>query len=47
MLIRFGFEIVINAPTPVPLILALSPHPSVAGRILGANRILTEPKMPV
>ncbi|SCY54131.1 transglutaminase-like domain-containing protein [Paracoccus tibetensis] len=47
MLIRFGFEIGINAPTPVPLILALSPHSSVPGRILGANKILTEPAMPV
>ena len=47
MLIRFGFEIAISAPNPVPLILALSPHPSVAGRILGANKVLTEPQMPV
>jgi hypothetical protein len=47
MLVRFGFEIVISTPGPLPLILALSPHPSVPGRILGANKILTEPAVPV
>ena len=47
MLVRFGFEIVISTPGPLPLILALSPHPSVPGRILGANKILTEPSVPV
>ncbi|MFD2815843.1 hypothetical protein ACFSYD_18055 [Paracoccus aerius] len=47
MLVRFGFEIVISTPGPVPLILALSPHPSVAGRILGANKIMTEPSVPI
>ena len=47
MLVRFGFEIVISTPGPLPLILALSPHSSVTGRILGANKILTEPSVSV
>lgn len=47
MLIRFGFEISLSAPTALPLILALSPHPSVDGRITGPNRILTDPQLPI
>lgn len=37
MFIRFGFEIAIESPGPIPMILALSPHPSVSGRIIGSS----------
>ena len=36
MLIRFGFEIALESPAPTPFILALSPHPTVDGRIAGS-----------
>ena len=36
MFIRFGFEIAIESAQSVPLILALSPHPSLPGRIVGS-----------
>jgi len=42
MFIRFGFEIAIESPAPTPLILALSPHPTVPGRIVG-SAIRVEP----
>jgi hypothetical protein len=42
MFIRFGFEIVIECVQPTPLILALSPHPTVSGRIMGSS-ISVEP----
>lgn len=42
MFIRFGFEIAIESPQPTPLILALSPHPTLTGRIVG-SAIRVEP----
>jgi transglutaminase-like putative cysteine protease len=42
MFIRFGFEIAIESPSPTPLILGLSPHPTVVGRIIGSS-IRVEP----
>jgi transglutaminase-like putative cysteine protease len=36
MFIRFGFEIALESPAPTPFILALSPHPTVEGRIVGS-----------
>ena len=36
MFIRFGFEISLESPAATPLILALSPHPTLAGRIVGS-----------
>jgi hypothetical protein len=42
MFIRFGFEIALESPAPTPLILALSPHPTVGGRIVG-SAIRVEP----
>lgn len=42
MFIRFGFEIALDSPAPTPFILALSPHPTVAGRIVG-SAIRVEP----
>ncbi|WP_306751600.1 transglutaminase-like domain-containing protein [Paracoccus actinidiae] len=47
MLIRFGFEIALTTRVPLPLILALSPHSSVKGKILGANKVMTEPAVSV
>jgi transglutaminase-like putative cysteine protease len=42
MFIRFGFEIALESPAPTPFILALSPHPTVGGRIVG-SAIRAEP----
>ena len=39
MLIRFGFEISIFSQPNVPMLLALSPHPDFAGRIIGDDSI--------
>ena len=47
MFIRFGFEIAIESAVEVPLILALSPHSSVGGRVIGVDRIRTDPELPV
>jgi transglutaminase-like putative cysteine protease len=37
MLIRFGFEIDIESAGPVPMMLALSMHPEVEGRLIGED----------
>jgi len=42
MFIRFGFEIVLASPAPTPMILALSPHPTLGGRVVG-SAIRVEP----
>ena len=42
MFIRFGFEIVLESPAPTPMILALSPHPTLVGRVVG-SAIRVEP----
>lgn len=42
MFIRFGFEIALESPAETPFILALSPHPTVGGRIVG-SAIRVEP----
>jgi len=47
MLIRFGHEIVLESAVPVPMLLALSPHPDFDGRLIGSNRVHTEPDLPV
>lgn len=47
MFIRFGFELTIEAQQKLPLILALSPHSSFRGRLLGPDRIRTDPEVPV
>ncbi len=43
MHIRFGFEITIDCPSNVPVILALSMHPDAAGHVIGENRIHADP----
>ena len=42
MLIRFGFEIALESVAATPFVLALSPHPTVGGRIVG-SAIRAEP----
>ena len=39
MLIRFGFEIDIESTTPVPMLLALSTHPDLDGRLIGEDYV--------
>jgi transglutaminase-like putative cysteine protease len=43
MLIRFGFDISVTCAAPVPALLALSPHSTVAGRMVGTAWPQTEP----
>jgi transglutaminase-like putative cysteine protease len=43
MFIRIGFEITLSCTTATPLLLALLPHPSCGGRVIGADRIRAEP----
>ena len=44
MLIRIGYEIVVDCPKPTPMILALRTHPENARRTIGSDRIRTEPE---
>lgn len=46
MLIRFGFEIEIDCAVPVPMLLALSVHPSHTGRLIGQDRVRLGPDSP-
>lgn len=45
MLIRIGFEIVIECPAPTPVILALYPHPANDRRMIGSDAIRTVPEV--
>ena len=45
MLIRFGFEITLTCQTPVPMLLALSPHPDCTARFIGSTEIHTTPEI--
>lgn len=45
MFIRIGFEIRLSCTTETPLLLALLPHPSYRGRVIGADRIRAEPSV--
>jgi len=47
MFIRIGFEIGIDCPKPTPMLLALNPHPTNERKIIGSDRIRTEPEVPV
>ncbi|RYI34137.1 MAG: transglutaminase family protein, partial [Acetobacteraceae bacterium] len=46
MLIRFGFEIDVEATVPVPMLLALSTHSEVVGRLIGTDQVHTTPDCP-
>lgn len=39
MLIRIGFEIIVDCPAPVPMLMALSTHTDFAGDIIGSDRL--------
>ena len=47
MLIRIGFEIIVECRAPTPLLLALSPHSSYGGRVIGSDRVRAEPVVPL
>lgn len=47
MFIRFGFEIALNCRTPTTLILGLSPHSTYSGRIIGSDRLVVAPDLPM
>ncbi len=47
MLIRIGFELVVDCPKPTPMLLALRPHPSIGRRILGSDHIRIDPATPI
>jgi transglutaminase-like putative cysteine protease len=47
MLIRIGYEIVIESKADTVLILALSPHSSFDGRIIGSGSVMTDPELPL
>jgi transglutaminase-like putative cysteine protease len=43
MLIRFGFEIELESPAPVPMLLALSTHSDLSGRLIGEDHVRVVP----
>ena len=47
MLIKVGYDIVFEAPRPVPMMLLLSIHPSRASSIVKPERLRVEPDVPV
>jgi transglutaminase-like putative cysteine protease len=47
MLIRIGYELVFNLPTPTPMLLLLFTHPSRAADLRAPDRVRTEPELPV
>ena len=47
MFIRFGFEIAVETTVKLPLLLALSPHSSFGGRLIGTDRVRTGPDVPM
>lgn len=47
MLIRFGFEIEIDSPAPLPVLAALSTHSDIRGRLIGEDRVRSDPHVPV
>jgi transglutaminase-like putative cysteine protease len=47
MIIRFGYEMVYWCAQPVPMILMLNAHPSRVPDLLRADRLLTEPQVPL
>ena len=46
MFIRIGFEITIECTSPTPLLLALLPHPSYGGRVIGSDQVRTDRAVP-
>lgn len=47
MFIRIGFEVTVECTVQTPFLLALLPHSSYGGRIIGSERIRAEPAVPL
>jgi transglutaminase-like putative cysteine protease len=47
MLIRFGYELVFNAPAPVPMLLMLFTHPCRADALRKPDHLRLEPALPL
>jgi transglutaminase-like putative cysteine protease len=47
MLIRTGFDIVYETPSPTPMVIMLSLHPSRTADIVGTESLVTEPDVPI
>ena len=47
MLIRFGFEIIVDCPAPVPMLLALSTHTEFEGRLIGEDYVRSTSLTPI
>jgi len=47
MLIRIGFDLTFELPSPVPMILMLYTHPSRSGSLSGPEVIQTSPSIPI
>ena len=47
MFIRIGYEILIESKADTVLILALSPHSSFVGRIIGSDEVQADPALPL
>ncbi|TVP72406.1 MAG: transglutaminase family protein [Rhodobacteraceae bacterium] len=47
MFVRIGYQITIDSKAETVMLLALSPHPSFAGRIIGSPQVQTDPALPV
>jgi transglutaminase-like putative cysteine protease len=45
MFIRIGFEIQIDSVQSVPMLLALRPHSTFAGRVIGSDEVRTDPSI--
>ena len=47
MKIRFGYELCYSCPQPVPMILMLHAHSSRSADLLRADKMTTEPSVPL
>jgi transglutaminase-like putative cysteine protease len=47
MFIRIGYEVVIESKADTVLVLALSPHSSFSGRIIGSDEVQADPTLPL
>ena len=47
LLLRLGYEIVVDVPAPTPMLLMLYAHPSLAHRFVTPDAIQVEPQVPI
>ena len=47
MQIKVGFDITYAAPQPTPMVIMLSIHPSRRQDIIGTEKIIAEPAVPI